>query len=117
MATTRKVEKHGRIRWRVSWYDALGQRHQRFFKRRKEAKKHEADATNASSQRLTPRVDPNITVSDYARLWLPQHVAEQDLKTRTRESYDATLRLHILPVAVGSGTFGDLPMVEIRRPL
>jgi len=117
MATTRKVKKHGRTRWRVSWYDALGQRHQRFFATKAEADQQQADATKASRQRLTPRVDPNITVADYAALWLPQHVAEQDLKPRTRESYDATLRLHILPVAIGNGTFGDLPIAHIRRPL
>jgi integrase len=117
MAATKKVKKHGRIRWRVSWYDALGQRHQKFFATKAEADQQQADATKASRQRLTPRVDPNITVADYAALWLPQHVAEQDLKPRTRESYDATLRLHILPVAVGNGTFGDLPMAHIRRPL
>jgi hypothetical protein len=38
-------------------------------------------------------------------------------KPRTRESYDATLRLHILPVAVGAGTFSDLPVSTVRRPL
>jgi integrase len=117
MAATKKVEKHGRVRWRVSWYDALGQRHQKFFASKADAEQHRADVTKASRQRLAPRVDPNITVKDYAARWLPQHATEQDLKPRTIESYAATLRLHILPVAVGAVTFGDLPVAAIRRPL
>src|SRR5262245_23320429 len=117
MAATKKVEKHGRVRWRVSWYDALGQRHQKFFASKADAEQHRADVTKASRQRLAPRVDPNITVKDYAARWLPQHATEQDLKPRTIESYAATLRLHVLPIAVGALTFGDLPVAAIRRPL
>ena len=117
MAATKKVEKNGRIQWRVSWYDALGQRHQKFFASKADAEQHRADVTKASRQRLAPRVDPNITVKDYAARWLPQHATEQDLKHRTIESYAATLRLHILPVAVGAVTFGDLLVATIRRPL
>src|SRR5262249_18137749 len=75
----------------------------------------QAEATLASRRRLTPHVDPHITVADDAARWLPQHAAEQDLKGRTRESYDATL--HILSVPVGNGTFGELPIAEVRSPL
>src|SRR5262249_9756302 len=99
------------------YYDALGQRHQKFFATKAEADQQQADATKASRQRLTPRVDPNITVADYAGLWLPQHGAGLDLKPRNRESYEATPRRHNLSVAVGHVTFGDLPIAHIRRPL
>jgi integrase len=105
------------VRWRLSWYDALGQRHQRFFPTKGEAEEHQADAIQQNRQKLAPRVNPKITVRDYAARWLPQHAAEQELKPRTRESYDATLQLHILPVAIGAGTFSDLPVATVRRPL
>jgi integrase len=117
MAAIRKVRKRSRVRWRVSWYDALGQRHQKFFSTRTEAAQQQADATKSTRHRLTPRVDPNVTVRAYATAWLRQHAIEQDLKPRTVESYDATLRLHILAVDVGTKTFGDLPVAAIRRPL
>src|SRR5215813_6469950 len=117
MAAVKKVRKHGRWRWRVSYYDALGQRHQKFYASKEEADQQQADAIKASRTRLEPQVDPHITVGDYATTWLPQHAAEQDLKPRTVESYDAILRLHILPVAVGTKTFGALPVAGIRRPL
>src|SRR5437899_1168479 len=100
MAKIRKVTKNGRMRYRVSSYDALGHRHQRFFATKTEAEAHQADAIKESQQKLAARVDPTITVRDYAARWLPQHAAEQQLKPRTVESYDATLRLHVLPVAV-----------------
>jgi integrase len=117
MAAIRKVRKHGRVRWRVSSYDALGQRHQRFFATKTDAEQHQADAIKESKQRLAPRVNPHITVMDYATQWLTDHAAEQHLKPRTVESYETTLRLHILPVAVGATTFGALRMAAIRRPL
>jgi hypothetical protein len=82
----RKVCKHGRVRWRVSWYDALGARHQRFFPTKGEAEQHQADAIKEGKERLVPRVDPKISMRDYAARWLPQHAAEQELKPRTVES-------------------------------
>jgi integrase len=105
------------VRWRVSSYDALGQRHQRFFARKADAERHQADAIQGNKQKLAARVDPRITVRDYAARWLPAHAAEQQLKPRTVEQYGTMLRLHILPVPVGAGTLGDLPVASIRRPL
>jgi integrase len=117
MAAIRKVRKHGRVRWRVSSYDALGQRHQRFFATKAEAEQHQADAITESRHRLAPSVDPAITLRDYAARWLPAHAADHDLKPRTIESYAATLRLHILPVRWRNTTVGDLRVSALRRPI
>jgi integrase len=117
MAAIRKVHKHGRVRWRVSSYDALGQRHQRFFETKAEAEQHQADAITESRHRLAPSVVPTVTLRDYAATWLPAHAAEHDLKPRTIESYDATLRLHILPVPWRHTTVGDLRVSALRRPI
>jgi integrase len=117
MAAIRKVHKHGRVRWRVSSYDALGQRHQRFFATKAEAEQHQADAITESRHRLAPSVAPTVTLCDYAATWLPAHAAEHDLKPRTIESYAATLRLHILPVPWRNTTVGDLRVSALRRPI
>jgi integrase len=117
MAAIRKVTKHGRVRWRVSYYDAFALRHQRFFVTKGEAEEHQAEAIQEGRQKLEARLDPKVTMRDYAAAWLPQHAAEQQLKPRTVESYEATLRLHVLPVAVRGKTFGDLRVAAVRRPL
>ena len=117
MATTRKVRKNGRWRWRVSYRDALDQRHQRFFKTKTAADLHKADAIKQRQHKLEPRVDPRVTVAAYADQWLPEHAAAEELKPRRIESYAATLRLHVLRVPVGAKSFGDLQVSMIRRHL
>src|SRR5437879_48101 len=110
MAKLRKVKKNGHARWRVSWYDALGQRRQRFFARKGDADRLLSDAIKASQQRLEPAIDPNATVDAYAAHWLPLHAGARGLKPRTVESYESTLRTHVthFPLPGRSVTVGEL---------
>src|SRR5437899_1418210 len=114
MAAIRKVAKHGRVRWRLSWYDACGQRRQRFFKRRDDATAAQGRAIKESEQKRVPTVDPSCTLAEYAADWLPRHAAVMNLKPATRESYEATLRLHILP-ALGTIKLRTLSRQQIYR--
>src|SRR6185503_12805419 len=54
---------------------------------------------------------------DYANHWLPQHVQSRALSDHTHESYEASLRLHILPLPIGKRTLGDMKVVDIGRPI
>jgi integrase len=110
MAAIRKVRKHGRTRWRVSWYDALRTRRQRFFCTRAEAEAQQAEAILQGRQKLTARVERRITMRDYVAQWLPRYAAEHQLKARTRQSYDGVLRTHVVPA------LGDLRVSTITQP-
>jgi integrase len=87
--------KKRRGRWVVDYRDSAGSRRWVTCRTRDEAKTVLRDKLVESSQSIRPAVDPNITVSDYAKRWLK--LAEVTLKPRTLESYTATLRRYLLP--------------------
>src|SRR5947207_9784804 len=117
MAKQRKVVKNGRTRWRVSWYDAVGQRRQRFFKLKGDADRQLSAAIAAEDQRCAPMIDPSATVRAYAAYWLPVHATTRNLKARTVEGYEDTLALHVLDFQLAGSTkpIGDFRMARLTR--
>src|SRR5262249_47552434 len=68
------------------------------FSRYDDAVAQQARAIDEGQQRRTAVVDPACTFDEYAADWLPRHAAFRELKRRTVESYQETLRLHGSPV-------------------
>jgi len=110
-----KAVTHGQERWRYSWYDANGHRRSLLFRTRADALDEQRRQVRAGTfdhkrQVVADGITSRMTLAAYADRWKQEYPIAHKLKIRTRESYEATLRLHILPVRAGSRTLGELPV-------
>lgn len=100
------VQKRPNGRWRARYRDAEDNEHARHFTRRADAELWLAQVR--ADQLRGTYVDPRagrITLSEFARTWLNS----QGHRPGTRQLYERTLRLHVLPV------LGERPLTSIRR--
>lgn len=93
------TRRHGRgKRYRVRWIDDTGQEQTRFFERKADADRFDANVRSDVSQGryLDPRAG-QITVAEYAKKW------RRDLLTResTDQLMERAFRLHIVPILGG----------------
>src|SRR5438876_9911763 len=95
-----------RNRWVVDWRDPLGKRRWVSCASRKEAETVLEETLREARHPARPTVDTNITFVDYARRWIG--VVSSSVKPRTLDSYDQTLKLHLLP------TFGSAKLRSIH---
>ena len=98
MASVRKRKRAGKDVWVVDYRDPTGKRRLRTFATFDEAKLERASVEVESRQATddrNPDIHPNITVGDYAEIWLPIH--QLNIKQRSFEQYRETLNLHIKP--------------------
>src|SRR5262249_33744438 len=98
MAVIKKVRHHGNVRFRLSWYDATGMRHQRFFERRDDATAEQARAISDSRQKRRALVDPSCTVEAYIADYVPRYAALRRLKPGSLEALESRLKHHVLPL-------------------
>lgn len=117
MASIRPEHRRGRRQYEVIWRDAANLKRHKYCDTKAEAKKHLKRALEEEEQRSVPLVDPRITLADYAQRWLGPYAAARALQPATITSYEATLRLHILPAIVGAGEIGRVPMRKFTRAL
>ncbi len=96
MACVVNGEKRGRPgKWIVDYRDGAGVRRWITFETKREADDTCAAKRLESRQRIRPDVNPNITVTEYAKRWT--RVIASHVKPRTLESYELHLDRHILP--------------------
>jgi integrase len=99
----------------VDYRDGSGQRRWITCDTRREADAELGKVNRQPRRRNRPAVDSRITVAEYAVRWLAwveANVTAGSLKPRTLESYDDTLRLHIVP-AIGKWKIVDLDQSSI----
>ncbi len=99
----------------VDYRDGAGQRHWITCDTRREADAALGRVHRQPKRRSRPTVDSRITVAEYSRRWLElvrANVAAGSLKPRTLESYEDTVRLHIVP-AIGGSRVVDLDQSRI----
>jgi integrase len=99
----------GRIVYDVRLRDPSGRHYKRTFRSKKEAEAF--DAGERTSQSTGTWVDPRegkVVLDEYASTWLKTRVG---LRPRTRDLYELTLRLHILP------TFGRKEIASITSAM
>ena len=96
-----------RGKWVVDYRDTLGRRRWVTCQARREAEAILEEKLRASRQPTRPVVDLDITAKSYSERWLTLIAAS--VKPRTLESYDRTLKLHILPV------FGDVKIRQLHK--
>ena len=95
----------------VDYRDALGDRHTPSFKTKSAAQDELARVlAEVGGPRRAPE-DRNITVTDYAVRWLK--LIKAVIKPRTLESYEASLRLHVLP-ALGHRKVRDVGRNHVK---
>ncbi len=107
MATVRKWKRPGRPSvWRCDYLDVGGIRRRKTFETKEAAEDFAARTTLDGRGHLTPEIDPNIVVRDYADVWL------QTLRVKhgTRATYRKHLDLYLLPKV------GTIPLRDLRRP-
>jgi hypothetical protein len=79
----------------VDYRDGEGVRRWVTCKTRDQAKKELEKVLRRSGQTTASDVDANIAFRDYSKGWLSE--VKASVKPRTHESYEATLRVHLLP--------------------
>ena len=84
-----------RGRYVVDYRDVFGRRRCPGFRTRREANECLARALREATGALRPAGSVDITVAEYSRSWLA--ALSGLIKPRTLESYESSLRLHILP--------------------
>jgi len=84
-----------RGKWVVDFRDSASIRRWVTCETRREAETVLEEKLRESRQPIRPAVDLNVTVAAYAERWL--HLITASIKPRTLESYEKTLRLHLLP--------------------
>jgi integrase len=100
-----------RGKWVVDYRDAAGFRRWVTCTAKREAEAILGDRLRESRPRTRPSVDPSITTGNYADRWLTLIAAT--VKPRTLESYQQTLRNHLLP-AFGKICVRDLTKGRIK---
>lgn len=104
------VRKRGG-KWVSDTYDAFNVRRWSTFNTKGEAQAEEARARLArKGQTTAPKVDPGITLTDYAARFLRECTARQ-IAAKTTTRYESALRLHIVP------RLGRLKVRDISRPV
>ncbi len=103
-----------RGKWVVDYRDSWGRRRWVTCQTRREANDLCADKQREARQAIRPLVDPDTTVAEYAERWLP--LIKASVKRSTAESYEQTLKLHILP-ALGNVKVRQLPRGRIKTLL
>jgi len=98
--------------WQVRYRDLNGREHARNFTRKTDASRfaHAAETDKARGDWLDPRL-AKVTFEEWAEEWLTQL---GHLKTKTRRSYETSLRCHVLP-CLGDARVGNLDRSAIRR--
>ena len=99
------IRKRGKG-WVADYYDGARTRRWKTFATEEAARAHEAAARGQH-----PRVDPAITLRDYAERWLDQLAATA--KASTVDLYRERLKRHVLP-ALGATRLCDLGRSQIR---
>lgn len=103
-----KGEKRGRPgRWLVDYRDGAGTRRILTYKTLDEAKDADARTRQESRQKISPVVDPNITLNQYTERWLEQ--VKATAKVRTHEIYGDIYNQHI------KATLGDRKVRAIQK--
>src|SRR6184192_89968 len=98
MAKLVRGEKRGRPgKWLVDWRDHAGIRHNKTFDTKREAEALYADLLKTQDVRITPAVNVNITLTDYAAHWLDVLQKAEAVKPRTLELYRQQFRCYINP--------------------
>ncbi len=100
-----------RGKWVVDYRDAAGIRRWVTCTAKREAEAILVDRLRESRQRTRSSVDPSITTGNYADRWLT--LISATVKPRTLESYQQTLRNHLLP-AFGKICVRDLTKGRIK---
>jgi integrase len=103
-----------RGKWTVDYRDAWKRRRWIVCRTKREADLLCAEKQRETRQATRPAVDPDITVARYADRWLM--LIKASVKRRTAESYEQTLKLHILP-ALGDVKIRQLPKGRIKALL
>jgi len=85
-----------RGKWVVDYRDAAGVRRWLTCETRRAAEIVLAERLDESRQPREPVVDPDIRLEEYSHRWL--NLIRMSVKPRTLDSYQQTLRLHLLPV-------------------
>jgi integrase len=101
----------GRVVYDVRLRDPSGRQYKRTFRTKQEAERFIAD--ERSSQGRGTWIDPRqgtVQLGDYAKAWLTTRTG---LRPRTRELYDLTLRLHVLPV-LGEKELASITSSQVR---
>jgi integrase len=88
-----------RGKWVVDYRDAAGIRRWATCETRRAADIVLAERLDEARQPREPVVDPDIRLDEYSQRWL--NLIRMSVKPRTQDSYQQTIRLHLLPV-VGS---------------
>jgi len=98
MAKIIKGDVRGRPgKWLVDYRDHAGVRRNKTFDTKREAEDFYAEVLKTQDVRITPAVNVNITVKEYAEHWLDTLAKAETVKKRTLHIYAAQLRLYILP--------------------
>ena len=79
----------------VDWRDGAGIRHWKTFDKKTDADAYRDKVGREARQRMTPTVQANSTVKEYADHW--KRLIGQTVKQRTLVRYGEILELHILP--------------------
>lgn len=98
------------LRWQVDYRDNAGNRRSKQFVRKKDA---EAWLTNAAwqvSQGVHTADSQSITVAEAVTFWLT-YAENEGLERSTINSYEATARLHIVPL------LGKMKLSNLSRPM
>lgn len=104
------IQKRSNGRWRARYRDGEDREHARHFARKADAELWLAQVR--ADQLRGTYVDPRagrVTLNDYAAQWL----AAQGHRPGTRQLYERTLRLHVLPV-LGSRQLGSIRRTDIQ---
>ena len=96
-----------RGKWVVDYRDAAGIRRWLTCETRRAAEIVLAERLDESRQPREPVVDPDIRLAEYSQRWL--NLIRMSVKPRTLDSYQQTIRLHLLPV------FGPLKVRILAR--
>src|SRR5262249_42732494 len=84
-----------RRKYVVDYRDSAGIRRWVTCETRRDAEAVLDEKRRESRQGTRPVVDPDITTEDYSKRWL--NIVQATVKRATYDSYNNTLRLHILP--------------------
>jgi integrase len=85
-----------RGKWVVDYRDAAGIRRWATCETRRAADIVLAERLDEARQPREPVVDPDIRLDEYSQRWL--NLIRMSVKPRTQDSYQQTIRLHLLPV-------------------
>ena len=96
-----------RALWEVDYRDLTGRRHRPVFATEEEAHRHATEVFRTLGVPMPARIDPDITLANYAARWLEGIVHEKE--PHTVRNYSERLRGHVLPA------LGHLRLREIQR--